>query len=822
MGDFAFNTAVHWSTKADLLRTSPGGSVFAERTGALHDNARATVEALHIDAYLTLTQQSGERFIPRLEYLAEQGSGHAAHTLGLIYTDTLGPRRDTAAAMRWFRKAARARNPEGLYRVSYNAHSNAVSDHSPRADTLLRGAVAYGHPAAAYTLGAPMVHSLIREDRTRGEALLLYAARMGITTAMVVLAEALARYELDHTDEQVADRSVQRRRWLQAAVRRGHTSAMTALAADILSDDQNTDEYARALELLNHASLRGDPDARLVRAKARWLGRGITQNRAKALRIVIRLSGDAHPESIRFLSYVAGDFTAQAHHAPAIAALRSLADRGNEHAKGHLGRLLIEGSGVSKDEQQGVNLLKQAVRAGNFEALEYLWVYARTRSDREAIFDEIRTYIDRGSTLRVPGAMYLRAYLLERQTESVESPEARTQINREIDNLLENAAIRGMPNAALTRARRALDAAPNSPDLPFVFSLRRHAARLDHPEGMHALAWALRRGNGAPADPKAARSWFEKAMQAGHAPSAHELGEMVWLGEGAIPDPVSAENLFSRAVQLGDIDAQVTHAMLLVHRGGEEDFKRAGELLVEAAQAGSIPAMIEYALLHMRSRVGFNDLDAAEFWLKKAMRDEPWAQTLLAMLNIEVRQHPAAVHEGLTHFFEAADRGSATALFTLARYYLSGTFVAQSQAIAESFLERAVEKNHPPSCKLLAELLLRDGPDRQRDDRAVKLLNIGLDAGDAECAAKLGELYASGRGVPRDLSRAFQLNLFAAERDHVEAMLSVALCYTHGRGVPTNPDAAKEWLRKAAAAGNPQARKLLGLPEEPSQMISNR
>lgn len=822
MGDFAFDTPVHWPAKADLLRKSSRGWLHSERTGALHDNARATVEALHIDAYLMLTQQSGERFIPRLEFLANQGNGHAALTLGLIYTDTLGPRRDTAAAFRWFRKAAHARNPDGLYRLSYHAHTSAQGDESSRAQTLLRGAVAYGHPAAAYTLGAPLVHSLDPAERARGESLLHYAAKHGITSAMVALAESLAHHELDHTDQDFEHRAGLRRRWLEAAARRDHTGAMIAVAAELLNDETNTVQHPRAVDLLTRAVRRGDPDARLIRAKARWFGRGFSQNRAKALRAIIRLAKDRHPEAIRFLALIASDFTAQAFHDEALAVLRVLVEQGDETARGHLGRLTIEGAGLTKDQQQGIALLKQAVRAGNFEALETLWDYSTDRGTRDDTLNDVRAYIERGSDQRIPVVMYIRAYILERQAEATESPTVRAELDKEIDNLLEYASFKGMHSAAFTLARRAYDQPTPLRDQSFIFRLRRHAARLGHPEGMHTYAWALRRGSGTQADPKAARAWFEKALNAGFARSAHELAEMVWNGEGGQPDPISAENLFSRAVQLGDVNAQTTHALLLINRGTPADLKHAHELLLEAAQTDSIPAMIELAVMHMRMQGGYNDLNFAEHWLTKAMRDEPHAQHLLAMLNIDLRGYPSAVHEGLKHLFEAADRGSSNSMTVLARFYDKGIYVAQSLAIADSYLERSAELGNLRACRWLAEKILSQAPNRDRDDRAVRLLSTGVDAGDADCAVKLADLYFSGRGVPRDLTRAFQLNLFAAEQGHIDAMLSVALSYTHGRGVPTNPDAAKEWLRKAAHAGSPQARKLLGLPEEPSQTISSR
>jgi TPR repeat protein len=71
--------------------------------------------------------------------------------------------------------------------------------------------------------------------------------------------------------------------------------------------------------------------------------------------------------------------------------------------------------------------------------------------------------------------------------------------------------------------------------------------------------------------------------------------------------------------------------------------------------------------------------------------------------------------------------------------------------------------------------------------------------------ADLGQLYASGFGVKKNLSRAFRLMQKAARGGDENAKLYVGYAWLNGRGTPANTTKARYWLREAVAAGRVEA-----------------
>lgn len=70
---------------------------------------------------------------------------------------------------------------------------------------------------------------------------------------------------------------------------------------------------------------------------------------------------------------------------------------------------------------------------------------------------------------------------------------------------------------------------------------------------------------------------------------------------------------------------------------------------------------------------------------------------------------------------------------------------------------------------------------------------------------ELGQRYAEGRGVGRDLSQAAQWLEKAAAQDLAPAQYRIAVAYEKGIGVPRDTAAARKWYRRAAEGGNSRA-----------------
>jgi len=74
----------------------------------------------------------------------------------------------------------------------------------------------------------------------------------------------------------------------------------------------------------------------------------------------------------------------------------------------------------------------------------------------------------------------------------------------------------------------------------------------------------------------------------------------------------------------------------------------------------------------------------------------------------------------------------------------------------------------------------------------------------------LAQMYESGNGVEKDLSRSAALLKQGAEQADNVSYVSLAryhwgVALAEGRGVEADPDAARSWLQRAAADGQPEA-----------------
>lgn len=100
---------------------------------------------------------------------------------------------------------------------------------------------------------------------------------------------------------------------------------------------------------------------------------------------------------------------------------------------------------------------------------------------------------------------------------------------------------------------------------------------------------------------------------------------------------------------------------------------------------------------------------------------------------------------------------------------------------------------------------------------AVKYLTAASDAGDADAAAHLGHMYASGRGAPRDLARAVELFRSASRRNHPSALYGLGVLHLTGEaadvatGLDKDADKAFKSLSQAAELGSPDAHFLMGV-----------
>lgn len=182
------------------------------------------------------------------------------------------------------------------------------------------------------------------------------------------------------------------------------------------------------------------------------------------------------------------------------------------------------------------------------------------------------------------------------------------------------------------------------------------AANAGDPLGNYVQGLMYERGNGVPADPKVARTYYQLGTNAGHAPSAYRLALM--LREG---------------------------------RGGDRDLEGGATVLWQAAEAGYPPAQRDLGIAYAEGTGVRRDAQQAETWLRRAAEqgDAPAQGRLGVLYRDGARGVPRDDVAAVRWFTLASEQGLKESQFFLAQMYRDGKGVTQSDSAAIYWFERA-------------------------------------------------------------------------------------------------------------------------------------
>ena len=170
-----------------------------------------------------------------------------------------------------------------------------------------------------------------------------------------------------------------------------------------------------------------------------------------------------------------------------------------------------------------------------------------------------------------------------------------------------------------------------------------------------------------------------------------------------------------------------------------------------------------------------------------------------------------------SQWIESAKAGDAHAQHGLGMLYELGQGVPYADPKAASeWYQKAAEQNYAPALNNLARLYADGRGVKQDVTKAIELWTKAAEAGNVTARFNLGLQYGAGIGVKKDARKAAQYLLQAAESGLPEAQFAIAGYYRDGTGVPKDMDAARQWYDRAAAAGFEPARKELAAIDKPA------
>lgn len=383
-------------------------------------------------------------------------------------------------------------------------------------------------------------------------------------------------------------------------------------------------------------------------------------------------------------------------------------------------------------------------------------------------------------------------------------------------------------------------------------------------------------------------AWDGRAAGRFDASTLYNHGRLLLQGNPVTPrNPEVAARIFNYlATAESPYQARARHYLAVMLQTGDgiaQDEGRAIGLLKSALAAGSPHSAYRLGLLALARQ---ETTAAGEYFLLGATRNHATSALALAQLyasgklpapSTDAAATSAALAETL--LLENLARGSCGALYNMGMVYDRGLILPTQPALAATWFEAAARTGNPRAMVKLAEYDLAEGTDTATRERGTQWLlqaaklgsvkaqgRLGLNylrgdgiaqdttqafywldraAQDASASPavliKLGKMYATGEGTPRDAAKALALYkraavkrqpaVFqpegmwylddaqrmqgiaslrqAAEQGNADAMFELGNAYSAGEGVDFSLPQAKYWWEKAANAGHQDAAALL-------------
>lgn len=277
-------------------------------------------------------------------------------------------------------------------------------------------------------------------------------------------------------------------------------------------------------------------------------------------------------------------------------------------------------------------------------------------------------------------------------------------------------------------------------------------------------------------------------------------------------DPSDAARWLAVAARYGVPQAQTAYAQFLLDgRGTIQNPYAAFRWFLAAASAGSLDAVNMVGRCHEHGwGTRADPAEAARHYRAAAEQGLDWGQYNLAGLLARGAGVPRDRRQALDWYLRAARQGHAKSMNLVGRFLEEGWEVPADPAGADVWYRRAAE----------------GGDFRGQFNHAAGLARLGRTA---EAAAWFRRAAEDGTlGFLRSMARALEGHSAPELRE--VAVFALARCcesreaedlVAYGRALLRSPDpaAALPWLRRAAAAGHPEARALLRRAARPRWFV---
>ena len=302
--------------------------------------------------------------------------------------------------------------------------------------------------------------------------------------------------------------------------------------------------------------------------------------------------------------------------------------------------------------------------------------------------------------------------------------------------------------------------------------------------------------------------WVRTACEAGQVDSAIKL-ENGLKSLNLIGISRNPEALTSGPAGFSEIDDPRYKVAALLK--GNQEYKRAAEILNDLSKEGNISAKILLASLYYDGSGVVKNYDTAfKLFSEAANANDSEGEYNVAVMYIKGQGTSQDFQAAFDWLYKSAKSGYPPAELVIADQYMSGQGVQQDSYQALLWYQRAAHDGYAPAQNKLGWLYQEGILVEKSFANAALWHDKAAQQGNASGEFNLGRLYENGLGVPKDYTRSVELYRRAAEKGLPAAQFGMGVAYAFGKGVPQDKAAAIDWYSKAANQGYAEAQFSLG------------
>lgn len=323
----------------------------------------------------------------------------------------------------------------------------------------------------------------------------------------------------------------------------------------------------------------------------------------------------------------------------------------------------------------------------------------------------------------------------------------------------------------------------------------------DDGTGAYYIARSFLEGCGVPIDTVAAMPYLWRAVDQGVGEAAYSLAGIYDRGTSTIPvDGDSALAYYITGYQLANSDASYVLGVVCLRSGM---YGEAYQYFIKAHQWGNDEGTVMMAQCRQQGIGVEADPEDAYKIFEEAAKEKhsAGAYCQMGLARLQGRGCNEDDVLGKMYLDTAVALGSTQAMFYLGLCYIEGLGCESDSVTAVKWISLSAEAGNLNAVYMMGRIF-----ESQEDyATAVEYYQRGAEHGDAQSCCTLGRCYEQGHGVKINYKKAYELYLQAAEAGSVKGCRCVASCFLEGIHVEKNAVKAVEWLSRAAEMGDAES-----------------